>query len=218
MTTTSGSPAHCPTCGMKIARRELSICAYCSAPIGVSGSGQGTVVATDSATAQRLGKMKEHKDYAAAMAWQPPEENEVQAALRQRRRALWLACPAAILLAWGLLLGNERALPMRPALWSAAAVGGTALLLAVRSARTTARARSMPLLRRSALVKSRRSETSPWGGRSSTVYFFELEFEDGAGEFRFPGRGAHFDPLVPGNTGLAYTRRDVLLEFKPIRV
>ena len=58
----------------------------------------------------------------------------------------------------------------------------------------------------------------PPGGRYSTVYFFELQFGEGGGEFQFPGRGAHYEPLVPGNTGLAYTRRDVLLDFKILRV
>jgi hypothetical protein len=199
---------------MKIARRELSICSYCSAPIGVGGAG----ASADSAVAQRLGKMKEHKDYAAAMAWHPPEEVEVEQARRRARRALWLGALAAGLLAWGL--SSARGAPLaRPPIWAAAAVGGLAALLAARCARTTWRARSMPLLRRAALVKNRRSETSPSGGRFSTVYFFDLEFEDGGGgEFRFPGRGAHYDPLVPGNTGIAYTRRDVLLEFKSIRV
>jgi len=207
-------PTHCPTCGMKIARRELSICSYCSAPIGVAGAG----AAADSATLQRLGKMKEHKDYAAAMAWQPPEEIEVAMAVRQRQRAIWLGILAVGCMAWGLAGGAERVLLARPPIWCAALLGGIAVLLAVRSVRTTSRTRSMPLLRRPALVKNRRSETSPKSGRSSTVYFFELEFEDGGAEFRFPGRGAHYDPLVPGNTGIAYTRRDVLLEFKSIRV
>ena len=211
MTTKTAPQTHCPTCGMKIARQGLSICSYCSSPLGLGGG-----VTADSATAQRFSRMAEHKDYAAAMAWTPPEEIGVRRALRNNRRALFLAIVAVGLIAFGIL---GSAAPLGgPLTWVGAALATTALVLWLRSARTVREARSMPLLRRPALVKNRRSETSPRGGRYSTVYFFDLEFEEGTGEFRFPGRGAHYDPWVPGNTGIAYTRRDVLLEFKLIRV
>jgi hypothetical protein len=46
-----------------------------------------------------------------------------------------------------------------------------------------------------------------------------MEFADGArGEFRFPGRGATFDLMVNGATGVAYSRGADLLAFKKIRV
>ena len=38
------------------------------------------------------------------------------------------------------------------------------------------------------------------------------------GEFRFPGRGATFDLMTVGVTGVAYTRGADLLAFKKIRV
>ena len=78
---------------------------------------------------------------------------------------------------------------------------------------------AVPLLKRPALVTSRRSETSPSGAGYRTVYFFQLEFADGcSGEFRYPGRGVNHDLLVSGNTGVAFTRGDLLVDFLPIRV
>jgi hypothetical protein len=51
------------------------------------------------------------------------------------------------------------------------------------------------------------------------VYFFQLEFADGgSGEFRYPGRGVNHDLLVSGNTGVAFTRGELLVDFLPIRV
>ena len=76
-----------------------------------------------------------------------------------------------------------------------------------------------PLLKRAAVVLDRRSETEMSGGEGRTTYYFVMEFADTArGEFRFPGRGATFDLMVNGATGVAYTRGADLLAFKKIRV
>jgi hypothetical protein len=102
-------------------------------------------------------------------------------------------------------------------------IGGACALGALLSwfgaRRILTTARSLPLLKRPALVADRRSETGVGGPANKTCYFFQLEFEDGTeGEFMYPGRGASHDPMVSGNTGIAYTRRDRLLAFKQIKV
>jgi hypothetical protein len=75
------------------------------------------------------------------------------------------------------------------------------------------------MLKRASIVLDRRSETEIDGDMGHTNYYFTLEFADGAsGEFRFPGRGAAYDLMVNGATGVAYTRGADLLAFKKIRV
>ena len=96
-------------------------------------------------------------------------------------------------------------------------VGG--IWIRLRGGRRCQSATEMPLLKRAALVHERRSETDFEGLGGKTVYYFKLEFVDGGGgEFRQPGRGAQFEPLVNGNTGIAYTRGQDLLGFKVLKV
>jgi len=79
------------------------------------------------------------------------------------------------------------------------------------------KAESLPLLRRPALVVSRRSSTSEHRGRAATTYFFTLHFDDASeGEFRWPGQGTMYEPMPNGTTGLAYTRGERLVEFRKL--
>jgi hypothetical protein len=213
---TTAATTQCPTCGMKLARAGLSICSYCSAPLGLAGP---AVPTQDDATRARLARMRDHKDYAPALAWVPPEEPTTEQAVRLLR-----LCLALLLVGLSLVVQAALRLGLAPA-WRTPTAWLGALLLVLglagllRAYRRIRAARAWPILHRAAIVTARRSETAAGGGPGSTVYFFALEFEDGTGgEFRFPGRGAHYELLVPGNTGVAYTRRDELLEFKAIRV
>jgi hypothetical protein len=210
---------HCPTCGARLARPELSICAYCAAPLGLEEE-----VREPTETMRRLERIAEHDKYPDAMAWEPPPEIEDLAATSLASRGLLMVGFGVffllLALPWTLLLGGSL-------LWAwATAPGiaglllaalGTVLWLVARS--RIAAARAVPLLRRPALVTSRRSETAIRGGGYSTIYHFQLEFADGsAGEFRYPGRGVNHDLLVGGNTGVALTRGDLLVAFHQIRV
>jgi len=210
---------HCPTCGARLARPELSICAYCAAPLGLEEE-----VREATETMRRLERMSEHEKFPEAAAWEPPPEIEDLAATDLASRGLLFVGFGAFFLVlalpWTLLFGNGLA-----AAWvTPPGIAGILLLLAglvqwVVAKRRIAAARRVPLLKRPALVTSRRSETSIKNRGYSTIYFFQLEFADGsAGEFRYPGRGVNHDLLVGGNTGVAFTRGDLLLEFKSIRV
>lgn len=203
-----GRLTHCPTCGMKIARDDLSLCSYCGAPVGL-----GEEKARISELQKRLGKMPDHKNYEAAMAWQPPESQAFVAGKNDQSRAKLVNGVAVVLILWGAFAVNFFLLFL-----GFAALLGSAYLWR-RGAQRCKEATTMPLLKRAAIVHERRSETAFQGATGETVYFFQIEFADGGqGEFRQPGRGAQFEPLVNGNTGIAYTRGQELLDFKVLRV
>lgn len=204
---------HCPTCGAKIARPDLSICSYCLTPLSLGGERKPR----DSATSQRLAKMRDHPEFKAAEAWDPPEGAEYRRAARNQTLgfvALVLGGASAV---YAALSRAE------PTLTSAPGIAAVVLVLCglagwIAGARQRGRILALPLLKRPALVTCRRSETLLEGG-GRTIYTFTLEFEDGSeGEFRFHGLGASHDPLVAGNLGIAYTRRETLLAFRLIRV
>jgi hypothetical protein len=205
---------HCPTCGAKITRPGLSICAYCTAPLGLDKP-----VSEPTQTMQRLERMQEHDRFADAMAWNPPLELEDLRASRMSGRGLGLVGLSVLFFvvavpwaAFGSVLGASPA-------WGIGLVcllAGAYFMLAAKA--RLKRVTSHPLLKRPTIVTSRRSETSVGRGYS-TVYFFQLEFGDGSeGEFSYPGRGTAHELLVAGNTGVAYTRRQTLVAFRQIRV
>ena len=62
---------HCPTCGARLARPELSICAYCATPLGLAPAAR-----EPTGTMLRLGRMAQHEKYPEAMASEPAREIE----------------------------------------------------------------------------------------------------------------------------------------------
>ncbi len=208
-----GRLTHCPTCGMKINRDDLSLCSYCGAPVQL-----GEQKARISAIQKRLGKMPEHKNYEAALAWQPPESELYVAGIRDKSIGRWLTFGFFITASWASYSLSKDGAWIVPALLSVV-FGVLALKRFARAKQRCAEATSMPLLRRVAIVHERRSETTYRGATGKTAYFFQIEFADGGkGEFRQPGKGSQFEPLVNGNTGIAYTRGQELLDFKVLRV
>jgi hypothetical protein len=213
-TTTAAPPkrTHCPNCGAKIHRQDMSNCLYCAMPFDFVEKAEEQK--RPSALQARLKRMREHADFEVAAAWVPPAEEDLERGPRAIRWGLALVALGGLLLLWGATgegLGWGRLL-----LGVALAAPGVNLLvkgMAVRRERMR-----LPLLKRPALVSDRRSETSLGWMDGKTVYYFQLEMEDGGGEFRYPGRGTQDDLLVKGLTGLAYTRGDVLLAFKTIKV
>jgi hypothetical protein len=218
-TETHSPPARCPSCGARITRPELSLCAYCATPLALAATPKGA----DEAVLQRLARMSEHKDYPEALTWQPTEMDDAPGAARSRRRGLGLILLGALLLALGLvpaLARGEPAAALRTwPTWVGLVLGGLAGLQLTRAAALLRRIRAQPLQRRAAIVIDRRSVTTPTGLGASTIYFFSLQFADGsAGEFSFLGRGANYEVPAAGATGLACTRGARLLEFLRLRV
>ncbi len=208
MTTQAPVRTHCPTCGAKLHRTDLSLCAYCATPLSI-GDTAGRV---DDETIQRLKRLRDHKSFPAAMDFTPLDRDaEVVCGRRLTVGTLVLlvAVAPALALAWTLTRGGTW-LP-----WAIVTAVFTLAGLGILASRGAVRRRSedRPMLRRPAIVVVRRSETDSEIG--ITNYFFTLAFDDGSeGEFVWPGQGTSYDPLSNGYTGVAYTRGAKLVDFR----
>jgi hypothetical protein len=219
MPATSAKLTQCPACGARITRPELSLCSYCATPLSLSVKPEGA----NAATLQRLAKMREHKDYAEAQAWEPNDADDAPGVMRSRSQGRAMLALGAALVLWGLIADLVAGAGLA-ALYDLRTIVG--LILALAGARLVLRARGLiahlrrqPVAKRPSIVIDRRSVTSPAGLSSETIYFFSLQFEDGsAGEFSFQGRGGNYEVPMAGATGLACTRGARLLELLRLRV
>jgi hypothetical protein len=204
----------CPHCGAKLPDVPVSLCPYCASPLETKADRE----ARTSVHTTRIGRIREHKDFAEALSWSPPEGRTHQ----QGRRLSWWGQRGAILgvalISAAFLLGVGRG-------WSTVLtlVGVIVLILGIwaliQGRNSMQRAHRFPLLKRPALILDRRSETRIRGWSGDTTYYFKLEFEDGAqGEFNFPGLGPQEDPNATNLPGVAYTRGQELLHFRHVRV
>lgn len=214
------SRTQCPNCGMKVTRPDMPYCIYCGGHFQWFDSGDVSDRKTKSM--ERLARMKEHADYNGAIEWDPPMPPEYHQAGRALKAGLATAFAGALLVGAVLLAGRgEEGLGVSHYI---GILLGAALFLvgawrALKQKKFRSQFAARPLLKRSAVVADRRSETRMLFTEGITTYFFELEFEDGfSAEFRYPGRGGHTDPLHKGITGVAYTRGTDLVDFRQIRV
>ena len=60
----------CPTCGAPITREDLSLCSYCGSPLQLGGAKE-LAEGEESPNLDRLNRMQEKEDWAAAMDWEP---------------------------------------------------------------------------------------------------------------------------------------------------
>ena len=202
------TPERCSNCKAKLPDTPVSLCPYCAMPILEGQVGEGV----ESKNTARLQKVRASEHFDEAMAFVPPEGPEYQQAgqqVFQGKAALALAAVFSAL-----------ALSGQGVLWWILA--GVNIVLAhvywPRGARTRSKVTSAQLLKRPAVILSRRSDVELKGWVGETTYFFELEFEDGAiAEFRYPGRGSSHEPYTNNMAGVAYTRGDTLLFFRLIR-
>lgn len=213
---TLSKQTHCPNCGVKLPDQPLSLCAYCAMPLGLDKA--AVAGAGPSPNAGRIARVEQHADYAAAMAWDPPEGYTYWQGARRvfHAKSLAVVAVAALLLA---ALTGESTFLLRPAavLGLLAAVASAFLWISGR--RLEERATALPLLKRAGMITDRRSDTRLKGWTGSTTYHFTVEFAEGVvGEFSFPGRGSQEEPYVTNLPGVAYTRGTELMAFKHIRV
>lgn len=211
-TTTTEAPAKskCPNCGAVLHRPDLSLCAYCAMPLAM-----GQSAAIDNETIQRLKRMREHANFAAAMAFTPRDprvEKKAARLLTFGSVAFVFAILSAI--AWGIARWTDHhTTGWGVAVGVVAAVAivfSIALLTIPATMRKSSDAR--PLMKRPALVVVRRSEMALDG---TTNYFFTLRFDDGSeGEFHRPGLGTMYEPMANGYSGIAYTRGADLVDFR----
>ncbi|MFN0006853.1 MAG: hypothetical protein ACKVXR_03010 [Planctomycetota bacterium] len=203
---------HCPNCGAKIHRQDLSLCAYCASPLSLGGA----IDTKGDETAQRVARLREHASFAAAMAWTPrdPEDQQRAKGVRMLAWVMFLVGIAIFTVAVAKAGGFPSA--GTPLLYAALSVA-LAVLLLMTSRVLRKKGSTLPLLRRPCIVVVRRSETQQKKGVGATIYYFTLHFDDGSeGEFRWPGQGTLYEPMPNGTTGVAYTRGDRLLEFRKL--
>ena len=210
MATQTAPLTHCPTCGVKLERPELSMCAYCASPLRV-----GPVEVPNDETQKRLAKVKAHADFAAAQSWLPIDPLLEAKAVRLGSLG-WMALFLGLAVGAGAGLKLRGMEPIAPYA-VAAGLSVIGLVLLFCAAATRALHRRTPMLKRAAYVLDRRSETRISGGVGSTLYVFKIRFEDGSeGEFSHVGRGSMYEPPANGAAGVAYTRAARMLEFRRI--
>ncbi|MBL8859344.1 MAG: hypothetical protein JNL28_12610 [Planctomycetes bacterium] len=206
MTAQAPAKTHCPNCGAKLHRPDLSLCAYCAMPLDI-----GATTPVDDETIQRLKRMREHANFPAAMTFTPRDPRVERKAARLLTYGSVAMALAIVLMIVSLIVWWRG---LSPIIWAAvailAAVVAAVLFVTAPALRRASDAR--PLLKRPALVVLRRSEMS---ADNQIHYFFTLRFDDGSeGEFQRPGLGTMYEPMANGYSGIAYSRGSELVDFR----
>lgn len=213
--TPTTSTTQCAGCGAKIPT-TVSICPYCVTPqqnVAAQAADKANPVV------ERLTRMKEKPEYELGLAYRPMEGPHCREAIARGRRGMVLGAIGLIIAGGALARADDWRLVTIAQLVAGLGLVAVGLTFGLRALATRKRTLSKPLLIRPARVGERRSETEIRGADGITVYYFQLQFDDGSeGEFAYPGRGASDEPLATGATGVAYTRGPELLSFKRIRV
>jgi hypothetical protein len=204
---------HCPTCGAKLHRHDLSLCAYCGSPLTLGDK----PASIDDEIVKRLARMRESPNFPAALAFTPRDPEVIHAAARVRSIGALNLLGAVACAAYALWRHGASAWTSIPMIVAYVAVVDSIVLVLAVPALMSARAASRPLLRRPALVVTRRSEMVEKGQYGTTNYYFTLRFDDGSeGEFRWKGQGTSNEPLANGATGVAYTHGERMIDFRKV--
>jgi len=216
MATEAPTRTHCPNCGAKLKRPDLSLCAYCAMPLNMGGKTD----APRDETLQRLQRMREHANFPAAQAYRPidPRLEARIANIRNRAGVTALTGLLLTLVILGAQFVGDGIDTASPLTWIGPAILAGAALVVASAKLLAGSGDQRPLLVRPAIVVERRSETSEHGIYSAqTLYYFTLRFEDGSeGEFSWPGQGMANEPMVNGQVGVAYTRGEDLISYRKL--
>jgi hypothetical protein len=203
---------HCPNCGAKLHRQDLSLCAYCATPLTLGGA----ISTEGDETAQRVARLRENPKFAAAMSFTPSDPEERNRAKGVRMLAWARFFFGIAIFTFAVVRDGGFPATTGPIVFAGLSVAAGFLVLALARV-VRKRGSDLPLLRRPSIVIVRRSETRERRGPGATVYYFTLHFDDGSeGEFQWPGQGTLYEPMPNGTTGIAYTRGDRLIEFKKL--
>jgi len=210
MATAAQPLTHCPTCGVKLHRTDLSLCAYCAAPLRIGAN----AAPADDETARLLKKIEAHPLYAAALTWSPIDPIVERKAERLHSYGVVTLVLLAVSVVFAALFFHGPFLARPPVLGSVV-LAAIAIFLFGGAATIRGNSKHEPMLRRPARVLDRRSKTEVSDKVGATTYIFQLRFGDGSeGEFQLVGRGVMYEPPTVGASGVAYTRGETLLEFK----
>lgn len=208
MTTAAPILTHCPNCGAKLKRADLSLCAYCATPLQLGGKIEG---ASDETT-KRLQRLRENPQFAPLMSWTPGDHGVLTRVRALRSVGITFLALGVVVAAVPLVFGLALQIPWFGA---GAALALFGLVRVVGALKLQSAESAKVMLRRASIVLERRSETRAEISANTTVYFFTLRFDDGSeGEFQWPGQGTLYEPMANGMTGVAFTRGDKLVEFK----
>lgn len=199
----------CPECGAKIPKAGMSLCPYCASPL------QATKADDDrNPIVERLKKMEDKPEFGEAQQTTTPWTPEYAQARNRQGQGTVLAIVGVLLAGLEVVLGFGGA--QLYVLGGLLAVGG--VLMAVIGTSKRGKLDAMKVLKRSAYLVRRRSETGLEKG-GDVVYHFLIQFGDGSeGEFRYPGRGVNEELYSNGMTGVAFTRGDELLHIERVRI
>ncbi len=210
MSTATQPLTHCPTCGVKLHRTDLSLCAYCAAPLRMGAA----AAPPDDETAKLLKKIESHPLYPAALTWSPIDPLVERKAARLHAWGMF----TLIVLTFSVVVAAqffEGPFLGRPPVLGSVVLSAIAIFLFAGAVTIRGNAKHQPMLRRAARVLDRKSRTEYSDKVGATTYYFQLRFPDGSeGEFKLTGRGVMYEPPTVGASGVAYTRGDTLLEFK----
>jgi hypothetical protein len=213
MATQAPQKTHCPTCGAKLHRQDLSLCAYCATPLSI-GDSRANV---DDETVKRLVRMRESPNFAAATAFTPRDPEAVEKIARVRLVG-GLQIPLAIVfLAIAYWVGERSSARNILVILASVAIVDAVVMMGLLPSLLRRTEAARPLLRRPALVVSRRSEMIEKGRYGTTIYYFTLRFDDGSeGEFRWRGQGTLYEPMPNRATGIAYSSGERLIDFRKL--
>jgi hypothetical protein len=205
---------HCPSCSAKLPDRPLSICPYCVMPLELGGAAGNQ---EESQNRERIAKIEANDGYEAALAHRPIESKVYMEGGRRIFRGKLFFVIAIVFVGAGSLLSAAQFAGIPAILGYIIAASGIWHL--VKGAAMRKNAVALPVIKRTAMILDRTSDTTLAGWTGNTSYTFTIEFKDSTvGEFLYPGRGSNEEPYVNGLTGIAFTRGPILLEFKHLRV
>lgn len=210
MATQTAPVTSCPECGAKIPKAGMSLCPYCASPLqSTPGADQDR-----SPIVKRLLKMEEKPEFAAALKVTPPWSPEYERARNKQTQGTVLVVLGMIVTVLEFVLGSGQVTGFL--FLGGVVVSALGFMLMIGGASTRSKLDGKKVLKRSASIVVRRSETSL---DNVVIYFYLLQFGDGSeGEFFYPGRGVTSDPYSNGMTGVAFTRGEELLFIERVRV
>ena len=201
----------CPECGAKIPKAGMSLCPYCASPLRKSpGKDQDRTPIVE-----RLQKLEEKPEFAAAMEETPPWSPEYARARNHQSQG-------TVLLVIGLFMAALKFVLAEGGLATGFLIGGATLAViglvtAALGLSKRHRLDKLEIIKRSAFLIQRRSTTSI-GRTGSVIYYFTIQFGDGhEDEFEYYGRGVNEELYTNGTTGVAFTRGHALLYIARVR-
>jgi len=205
------SRIECEHCGGVIKNQAARFCEFCGTEVVREGVPRSQT--RDETRKMRFGMLEQHADLQRLLQASPKGEGPQSGAA-----LFWIAPFFLGFLVFWMTMASKMNAPGFMFLVPIFMLGVLGFGL-FKTATTTSRVRSAPLLRNTAIVVDERTEVSGGGknSRTRTSYFATLEFADGKREeYSIGPRLA--GQLSPGDAGVAYTKSDHLNAFERLSV